>query len=63
MITKELTPEQVKDAEKLCQIIKATPANKRPLLVAMMSAYIDGIKQGMSLSNKQFKEVVARDGA
>lgn len=53
---KEYTLEQVKDAEKLCQIKRDTSITEWSLLRTIITAYIDGIGVGLQLSVKRCDE-------
>ena len=47
---KELSPEAMADARKLCQIRQGVQPEQWPLLRMIFTAYIDGIGTGMQLS-------------
>lgn len=50
---KEYTLEQVKDAEKLCQIKCDASITEWSLLRTIITAYIDGIGAGLQLSKQE----------
>ena len=41
------TPEQISDAEKLCQLINSIPEGKRSDFSVVMLAYMNGMEAGM----------------
>lgn len=41
------TPEQISDAEKLCQLINSMPEGKRSVFSVVMLAYMNGMEAGM----------------
>lgn len=47
---KELSQEQIADAEKLCQIRQGIQPEQWPLLRMIFTAYMDGIGTGLQLS-------------
>ncbi len=47
---KELSQEQIADAEKLCQFRQDIQTTEWPLLRTILMAYMDGIGAGMQLS-------------
>ena len=49
---KELSQEQIADAEKLCQFRKNIQTTEWPLLRTILMAYMDGIGTGMQLSGQ-----------
>ena len=44
---KGYTPEQISDAEKLCQLINSIPEGKRSVFSVVMLAYMNGMEAGM----------------
>jgi len=50
---KELTQEEIADAEKLCQLKQSTLTVEWPFLKTILMAYIDGIGAGMQLSTQE----------
>lgn len=47
---KEISPEAMADARKLCQIRQGIQPEQWPLLRMIFTAYMDGIGAGMQLS-------------
>lgn len=43
---KSFTPEQMSDAEHLLNELAKIPENKRPFIVAVITAYMNGIEAG-----------------
>ena len=41
------TPEQISDAEKLCQLINSIPEGKRSVFSVVMLTYMNGMEAGM----------------
>ena len=41
------TPEQISDAEKLCQLINSVPESKRSVFSIVMLAYMNGMEAGI----------------
>ncbi len=50
---KEISQEQIADAEKLCQFRQNIQPEQWPLLRTIFMAYMDGIGTGMQLSNQK----------
>ncbi len=50
---KELTQEQIADAEKLCQLKHDVSTMEWPFLRTIITAYIDGIGAGLQLSKQE----------
>lgn len=50
---KELTQEQIIDAEKLCQIKQGVSTSEWPLLRTILVAYMDGIGTGLQLYKQE----------
>lgn len=44
---KGYSPEQISNAEKMCQLISRVPAGKQTFISAFMLAYMNGIETGM----------------
>ena len=42
------TPEQITDAEKFLNELAKVPENKRPFIVAVIIAYMNGIETGFA---------------
>ncbi len=49
---KELTQEQIIDAEKFCQLKQGILVTEWPLIRTMLIAYMDGIGTGLQLSEQ-----------
>lgn len=49
---KELSQEQIADAEKLCQFRQDIQTTEWPLLRTILMAYMDGIGTGLQLSGQ-----------
>lgn len=52
------TEEQIKDAKKIIDALLSVPAEKRPMLTAIATAYIDGIETGTRI-NRDMEGVTA----
>lgn len=50
---KGYTPEQISDAEKLCQLINSVPEGKRSVFSIVILAYINGMEAGMVYAQEQ----------
>jgi len=50
---KELTQEQIADAERLCQFKQGASTSEWPFLRTILVAYIDGIGTGMQLYKQE----------
>lgn len=48
MQIKDYTPEQLSDAQKMCELIKSLPDGKRTIVSIVMMAYMNGIEAGMA---------------
>lgn len=46
---KGYTPEQIKDAEKLCQLMQKVPDAKRQMFSVSVLAYMNGFEAGIAL--------------
>ncbi len=46
---KGYTPEQIKDAEKLCQLIQKVPDAKRQMFSVSILAYMNGFEAGFAV--------------
>ncbi len=46
---KEYMPEQITEAEKMCQLINEVPVGRRNFVSAFMLAYMNGIETGIAL--------------
>ncbi len=46
---KGYTPEQIKDAEKLCQLMQKVPDAKRQMFSVSVLAYANGLEAGFAL--------------
>lgn len=46
---KGYTPEQIKDAEKLCQLMQKVPDAKRQMFSVSVLAYMNGFEAGLAL--------------
>lgn len=44
---RDYTPEQISDAEKLCQLINSISEGKRNIFCAVMLAYMNGMEAGI----------------
>jgi len=44
---KEYTPEQISNAEELCELINSLPECKRGIFSVVMLAYMNGMEAGM----------------
>ena len=44
---KEYTPEQISNAEELCELINSVPEGKRGIFSIVMLAYMNGMEAGM----------------
>ena len=44
---KEYTPEQISNAEELCELINSVPEGKRGIFSVVMLAYMNGMEAGM----------------
>lgn len=53
---KELSQEQIADAERLCQFRQNIQPAEWPLLRTILMTYMDGIGTGMQLSKQSEKE-------
>lgn len=45
----EYAPEQIADAEKLCQRMQGIPAERRQLYTYTLLAYMNGVEAGIAL--------------
>lgn len=52
VLEKELTPEQIRDVEKLGQIKQKLPHNKWILFKTLMLTYLSGVEAGISLEEE-----------
>lgn len=43
------TPDQIKDAEKLCQLMQKVPDEKRQMFSVSVLAYMNGFEAGSAL--------------
>lgn len=43
-----LTPDQVTDAKRLCEVIRGIPDRKRPIFEIAMLAYMNGMEAGVA---------------
>ena len=50
---KELSQEQIADAEKLCQFRQDIQTTEWQILRTILTAYMDGIGAGLQLSKKE----------
>ncbi len=50
---KELTQEQIVDAEKLCRFKQGISTTEWPLLRTIIIAYMDGVGVGLQLSGQE----------
>lgn len=50
---KELTQEQILDAEKFCQLKEGVSISEWPILRTILMAYMDGIGTGLQLSEQE----------
>lgn len=48
-LAKEYTPDQISDAEKLCQLMRDIPDGRRQLYAVSMMAYMSGCEAGAAL--------------
>ena len=55
---KEISPEAMADARKLCQIRQGIQPEQWPLLRMIFTAYMDGIGAGMQLSGQDSRNSV-----
>ena len=46
---KSYTPDQIKDAEKLCQLMQKVPDAKRQMFSVSVLAYMNGFEAGIAL--------------
>jgi len=46
---KGYTPDQIKDAEKLCQLMQKVPDAKRQMFSVSVLAYMNGFEAGLAL--------------
>ena len=46
---KGYTPEQINDAEKLCQLMQKVPDAKRQMFSVSVLAYMNGFEAGLAL--------------
>lgn len=46
-LAKEYTPDQISDAEKLCQLMRDIPDGRRDFISFAIMAYMNGIETGM----------------
>lgn len=53
---KEYTQEQIKDTEKVCQILQSVPKSQRRLFVTIMNAYADGFETGIAMGRDSTQE-------
>lgn len=44
---KDYTPEQISDAQKMCELINSVPKGKRGIFSVVMLAYMNGMEAGM----------------
>ena len=59
---KEYTPEQIHDAEKLCQLIQDIPETRRNVGIVFIKAYIDGFEAGAAYTNNLLRQAPGRAG-
>lgn len=48
-LEKGFTPDQIKDAERLCQLMQEVPDTKRRMFSVSVLAYINGLETGIVL--------------
>lgn len=48
-----LSPDQIKDAEKMCQTLAVIPVHKRKIVATAVVAYINGIETGMAMERSK----------
>lgn len=46
---KGYTPDQIKDAEKLCQLMQKVPDAKRQMFSVSVLAYMNGFEAGLAI--------------
>lgn len=46
---KGYTPEQIRDAEKLCQLMQSVPDEKRQMFSISLLAYMNGLEAGIAM--------------
>ena len=52
--------DQIDDAEKLCQLIQKVPDEKRQMVAAVVTAYIDGIEAGLRMAREEKERKVMK---
>ncbi len=50
-----ISKDQIDDAEKLCQLIQKVPDEKRQMVAAVVTAYIEGLEAGSRLAEEERK--------
>lgn len=54
---KHYTLEQIKDAEKLCQMLQQIPDAKRQMFSVSVLAYMNGLEAGLALGQEQVQTI------
>lgn len=52
----EFTPEQITDAEKLCQHMQTVPAEKRRFYTCVLLAWMNGLEFGIANEDDEQQE-------